>query len=326
MPKVKKEIEEEGPANTGKFKPDLTELKGIGADTADKLIDFGIASISELAQTPSIILRSLGLKNTETLLYNAREYCKINKFSLASEIKQKWRLPTGVKLLDNMIGDGIESQVITECYGPFSTGKSQTAQTLVAQALELGGEAIYIDTENQIRPERLKQILDARGINSEEGLKKIWMVEAVNSDHQRSIVKWQVPDLARNHNIKLLVIDSIMAHFSAEYIGRAFLAERQQTLNQHIYEILRMARTYDFPVVITNQVRSKPDTFVPAPFNLEAVGGNIIAHSASLRLFLRKGQGSKEGNRVATLMDSSSSPYGEAPFKISERGIEDVED
>ncbi len=321
MPKKSKEIED--PKD---FTPNLTDLKGIGTDSADKIIDFGIATIQELAQTPSIILRSLGLKNVDKLLFDAREYCKLNKLHTANEIIPKWKLPTGVKLLDAAIGGGIESQVITECFGPFASGKTQTAQTLAIKALELGGEAIYIDTENQVRPERLSQIMEAHNIKPEEGLKKIWMVAALNSDHQRSIVKWQVPDLARNHPIKILVIDSIMAHFGAEYVGRAFLAERQQTLNQHIYEILRIARTFDFPVVITNQVRSKPDVFLPPPYNMEATGGNIIAHSSSLRLMLRKGQSSKEGNRVATLMDSSSNPYGEAPFRITGRGIEDCEE
>jgi RecA/RadA recombinase len=31
----------------------------------------------------------------------------------------------------------------------------------------------------------------------------------------------------------------------------------KQVLNSHIFEMLRQARTYDFPIAITNQVRAK---------------------------------------------------------------------
>lgn len=281
--------------------------------------------MAELAQTPSVLLRDLKIKSLETILANAREYMRINASQLASEMKPKWKLPTGVVLLDKIIGGGIESQVITEFYGPFSSGKTQCCQTLAVQAIALDGDVFYLDSENQLRAERLKQIAEARGLNSDEVLKRIHVSASINSDHQRNIIHYELPEICRNFPIKLLVMDSVMAHFAAEYIGRAFLAERQQILNQHIYEIQRIARVYDFPVAITNQIRSKPNTFLPPPYNWEPIGGQIIAHSSSLRLCLRQGKGSKEGYRIATLMDSSSCPYGEAPFRISERGIEDAE-
>ncbi len=307
-------------------KSDLEELKGIGEDTAEQLKSYGVYTIAELAQTPGILLRVGGvkIKDVETILANAREHMRVNKPILLTEMKPKWKLSTGVEALDNLLHGGVESQGITEWYGEFSSGKSQCCLTLAVKAVEAGGVVIYIDTEHQIKPERLKQIFVARG-QPEESLARIYIAPTINSDHQINLVRYEVAAIARENPVKLLVVDSIMSHFSAEYIGRGQLAERQQTLNQHIFDMLRLSRAYDFPIAITNQVRAKPG--VPAMFGplatIEAVGGHIIAHSSSSRLFLRKGQGSKLGNRMATLVDSSSAPYGEAPFRISEKGVED---
>lgn len=306
-------------------KCDLGDLKGIGPESEEQLKAYGIYTIAELAQTPEILLRTGGVKvkGAETILANAREFMRLNKPILATDMKPKWKLSTGVEALDKMLHGGIESQVISEFFGEYASGKSQCCQTLAAKAIEAGGFVIYVDTENQIRPERLQQIFTAREL-PEDSLKKIYIAQTINSDHQINLIRYEVPAICRKKPVKLLVVDSIMSHFSAEYIGRGQLAERQQTLNQHIFDMLRQARAYDFPVAIANQVRAVPNALpMYGPLStMQAAGGHIISHSSSVRLFLRKGQQSKFGNRVATLVDSSSIPYGEAPFRISEKGIE----
>ena len=81
--------------------------------------------------------------------------------------------------------------------------------------------------------------MKSRGLD-ESLLGKIYIARTINSDHQINLVRYEVPEIARKNPLKLLVVDSIMAHFSAEYIGRGQLAERQQTLNLHIYDILHI--------------------------------------------------------------------------------------
>ncbi|MDE1823420.1 MAG: DNA repair and recombination protein RadA, partial [Candidatus Micrarchaeota archaeon] len=124
--------------------------------------------------------------------------------------------------------------------------------------------------------------------------------------------------LIREHNIKLIIVDSIMNLFRSEFVGRGALAERQQKLNQHIHKLQHLADTYLLAVYITNQVMENPGILFGDP--TMPVGGNIIAHAATTRLYLRK---SKEDKRIVRLVDSPNMPEGEAIMKITPNGIKD---
>ena len=104
-------------------------------------------------------------------------------------------------------------------------------------------------------------------------------------------------------NIKLIIIDSLMAHFRAEYVGRESLATRQQKLNQHLHTLQTIANTYNVAVLITNQVQSKPDSFL-----------------GTYRILLKKGL---SGKRIARLVDSPHLPEGESVFKVTTEGLVD---
>jgi len=120
--------------------------------------------------------------------------------------------------------------------------------------------------------------------------------------------------------IKLIIVDSIMGHFRSEFVGRVTLADRQQKLNKHLHVLLRIAMQYNIAVYFTNQVMAKPDTFFGDP--TEAIGGHVVAHTSTVRLYLRRG---KKGTRVAKLVDAPGMPDGEAMFMITGGGIKDVE-
>ncbi len=48
-----------------------------------------------------------------------------------------------------------------------------------------------------------------------------------------------------------------------------------------------------------------------------------MAHACTHRVFLRKGG---KGTRIATIIDSPCLPENKTRFKITQKGIEDVED
>jgi len=110
----------------------------------------------------------------------------------------------------------------------------------------------------------------------------------------------------------------LTSHFRAEYIGRGALAERQQTLNRHMHDLLNFATLNNAVIAVTNQVAAKPDAFFGDP--TRPIGGHIVGHTATFRLYLRKG---KAGKRIARLIDSPNLPEGEAVFMVSENGITD---
>jgi DNA repair protein RadA len=101
-------------------------------------------------------------------------------------------------------------------------------------------------------------------------------------------------------------------------VGRGALAERQQLLNKHMHDLLRFGDLYNSVIAVTNQVSAKPDAFFGDP--TRPIGGHIVGHAATYRIYLRK---SKGGKRIARLIDSPNLPEAEAVFSVSEEGIRD---
>ncbi len=155
-------------------------------------------------------------------------------------------------------------------------------------------EVVYIDTESTFRPERIVDMAKAVGLDPDEALSHIHVARAFNSNHQMLLVQ-KAQELAREKPIRLLVVDSLTAHFRAEYLGRGELAPRQQLLNKHLHELLRFADTYNAAIVVTNQVSARPDILFGDP--TRPIGGNIVAHAATYRIYLRKSKPPRSGSR-----------------------------
>lgn len=308
----------------------VKNLPGVGEATLNKLIKAGFNSLESIAYTPPRIIKDesgLGDKTTEKLIKASMELLGLG-FKSAEAIwehrKNIARITTGSQELDDVLGGGIETGSVIEFFGEFRTGKTQIMHQLcvnVQLPKEKGGleaNALYIDTEGTFRPERIIQMSEGLDLDYKKVLKNIVYGRAYNSDHQILLVK-EATNLIKEKNIKLIVIDSLIGHFRSEYIGRGTLATRQQTINAHLHDLLRLCDIYtDLAIVLTNQVQSKPDVFYGNP--LRATGGNIVAHGSTIRIFLRKGKGEQ---RIAKVVDAPHLPEGEAVFSILESGISD---
>ncbi len=308
----------------------LKDLPGVGDATVKKLQDAGIISIRTLAMYPLKKLTDevgLGEKTAKKLVKTAQDVEKMG-FKSADKIWEKRKslkkLTTGSQNLDDLIGGGIEPGAVTEFFGEYRTGKTQIAHQLCVNVhlqYEQGGlegNALYIDTEGTFRPERIIQMASAIDVDYTEILKNLTIGRAYNSDHQILLVR-EAPKIIEEKKIKLVIVDSLIGHFRSEYIGRGTLAVRQQTLNSHIHDMLRLSELYDeLAVVYTNQVSARPDVFYGNP--LIHTGGHIVAHGSTIRIFLRKGKGNQ---RVAKVVDAPNIPESDTVFSIIEDGIKD---
>lgn len=139
------------------------------------------------------------------------------------------------------------------------------------------------------------------------------------------------------------MVDSATALFRTDYSGRGELAARQMHLARFLRMLLRLAdevmhinseTVYSFTVlspsqfgvavVITNQVVAQVDG--AAMFNADPkkpIGGNIMAHASTTRLYLRKGRGE---TRTCKIYDSPCLPESEAMFAINPDGVGDAKD
>jgi DNA repair protein RadA len=308
----------------------ISDLPGIGETAAKKLFDAGFKSLESIAVASAMELKEiagLGDGTADKAIKAARDALEMGFESadiLAEKRKLVGRITTGSEELDSLIGGGIETQSITEVYGKMASGKSQWCfQTAVTVQLPkdqggLEGGCLYIDSENSFRPERVTQVANRFGLDVEKTLKNIYVARAYNADHQMLLAE-KAGDMIKEKNIKLLIVDSLMAQFRAEYVGRGTLSERQQKINKHLRVLQKLSEMYNITILVTNQVMSRPDILFGDP--TAPVGGNVVGHATKTRLYLRK---SKEDKRVAKLVDSPSLPDGEALYRITENGIEDV--
>jgi len=204
-----------------------------------------------------------------------------------------------------------------------NSGKSQLAHQL-AVTVQLpkekggfGGKALFIDTESTFRPERIRDMAKALGLNPDKALENIFAARSYNSDHQVVLAE-KAEDIIKENGVKLLVMDSLTSAFRSDYTGRGTLANRQQKLNRHLHHLQRLADVYNICVFVTNQVMARPDILFGDP--TAPIGGHILGHQATYRLYFRRSKGEK---RIAKLIDSPSLPDSETIFIVTTDGIRD---
>ena len=336
---------------------ELEDLPGVGPATADKLVDNGfesyqsiaVASPGEMSNTADI-----GESSASDIINAAREAADVGGFETGATVLERrqeiGKLSWQIDEVDDLLGGGIETQSITEVYGEFGSGKSQvTHQMAVNVQLSeenggLEGGCIFVDSEDTFRPERIDDMV--RGLDDEilademerreiDGtpsdeealedlvdafLDQIHVAKAFNSNHQILLAE-KAKELAGEHEetewpIRIVCVDSLTAHFRAEYVGRGELAERQQKLNKHLHDLMRLGDLYNTAILVTNQVASNPDSYFGDP--TQAIGGNILGHASTFRIYLRKSKGDK---RIVRLVDAPNLADGEAVMRVQNEGL-----
>jgi DNA repair protein RAD51 len=324
-------VEEEA-ADVGPMLIERLEELGVSATDVKKLREGGFQTVESVAYaTKKRLLAVKGISETKAdkLIAEAAKLVPLG-FTTAREYDEvrssQLQLTTGSKDLDTLLGGGIETGSITELFGEFRCGKSQTCHTLaITCQLPMAdggaeGKALYIDSEGTFRPERLRSIAERFGLDPDEALENVSYARAFNSDHQLALLQ-QASALMAENRYAILIVDSATALYRTDYTGRGELASRQQHMGQFLRYLQRIADEFGCAVVITNQVVAQVDggaMFAVDP--KKPIGGNIIAHASQTRLSFRKGRGE---NRICKIYDSPSLPEGECTFSITEGGIAD---
>jgi len=325
----KKEEKEEKSEDKKEYK--LTDLPGIGAVAAEKLEAAGVFDLMGLAvMSPPALseLSGVGEAVARKAIQAARKMMSLgfmDGMEFAKKREEVCHITTGSKNLDGLLGGkGVETKAITEAYGAYGSGKTQLGLQLLVNVqlpVEMGGangKAVLIDTEGTFRPERVKQLAEAIKAQPDKVLKNIFVARAFNSDHQILLLD-KIGEMIKNgEKIRLLVIDSLTAHFRAEFAGRGQLADRQQKLNKYLHDLMKLAEQYNIAVYVTNQVMANPAMMFGDPTT--AIGGNIVGHASTYRMYLRRG---KKDSRVAKLIDSPNLPDNETVFFLTTGGLRD---
>ena len=312
--------------------PEMTieDLPGVGPATAEKLREAGFEELLAIAVMSPMELAEqaeLGEAVSSKIIQAAKKLANIGGFisgnALLDRRKTVQKLTSGTSAMDELLGGGFETQSICEVFGEFGSGKTQIGHQLAVNTIlptsqgGLNGEVFYIDTEDTFRPERIAQMAEAVGMDPQDALDRIHVARAYNSAHQMLLVD-EIKRMAKSIDVKLVIVDSLTSHFRAEFVGRGMLASRQQKLNKHLKELKQLSDVQNALILVTNQVMSNPAALWGDP--TKAIGGHIVGHASTFRLYLRK---SKGGRRIARLIDSPNLPEGEAVFTVTAEGLKD---
>jgi len=215
--------------------------------------------------------------------------------------------------LDVLLGGGFEKGVITQIFGPPSSGKSNITLSLAVNVAKNGKKVIYMDTEGGISIDRIKQI---SGPNFEKTANNIIVFEPTNfleqNDNLKAIEVW----LRKNHDdVDLIVLDSAVALYRVDDMKSSKL---NKELGKQMGILSKIARKYDVAVVLTNQIYNAFDE--EGNNDIRAVGGTILQYWSKVILQLERGD--ELNKRVATLRRHRSIPEGkQAILSITSRGI-----
>eukprot|EP00928_Gymnodinium_smaydae_P048302 TRINITY_DN32281_c0_g1_i1.p1 TRINITY_DN32281_c0_g1~~TRINITY_DN32281_c0_g1_i1.p1 ORF type:complete len:351 (+),score=107.43 TRINITY_DN32281_c0_g1_i1:83-1135(+) len=305
---------------------DLKKLKDAGFNTSQSIV---FAMRKDL-----LSIKGLSDQKVDKIIEAARKTADagfVTCTQLVTRLKKRFALSTGAAKLDQMLGGGVESGAITEFFGEFRCGKTQVCHSLavVAQLPQsmggANGKVVYIDTEGTFRPERIRQIAEAKGVSAEAAMENIVYARCYTSEHLVQLLIEAAGIMVSDEDrFALIIVDSIMGVFRVDYSGRGELAERQQNLGRVLSKLQKVSEEFNVAVVLTNQVMADPGggcAFMPS--HPKPIGGHILAHFSTTRVFLRKGRAEQ---RVAKIYDSPWLPESECVFEIYNGGVRNGSD
>ena len=216
------------------------------------------------------------------------------------------RLATNTPL-DKLLDGGIETDAITNIYGPPGSGKTNIMLSTTLSCIRSGKKVVYMDTEGSFSFDRFEQMG-----GTEKDLKSIVFVNVHEWDEQHRDV--QKIDKVID-GVGLVIIDSMVALYRLAMEEKNFQSINKQLATQ--YSILsRITRTKHIPILITNQVYSRGEV-------IELTSRTIARYWSKTLVELKRTE--KENQRIAVIRKHRSLPEGRSiEFLITKDGLKQV--
>jgi len=156
------------------------------------------------------------------------------------------RLLTGCKSLDTLLGNGIESGIITKIFGEAGTGKTNVCLQAARECANRNQRVVYIDSEG-VSIERLRQICNQK-YDYEKILKKILFKHPLTLEDQEK----SISEAVKLQDVPLLIIDTINLLYRIEMEH-----DKQGSIRCFIRQMTNLqisARKNDLFILVTEQV------------------------------------------------------------------------
>ncbi len=305
---------------------DLSSLEGVGPKTLEKLQELGVTSVEHLAEFTVEELVEAGIEYDRAVKILQQALKRVGGAQPATlkELRQRqYRVfKTGVAEFDEKTPwRGVREAFIYEFAGEFGAGKSMLAHQLVVAAVKEGftAKAVYVDTEGTFSPALAEAVARRFGVELERLEDSVVVYQPANVVQLEQIVKYDLPRHIQE-GCRLVVIDTITALYRAEFVGREYLAARQQRIHYLIDWLRRHARTFGLTPILTNQVMDVPEVFAAGV--KRPVGGNVLAHAVNARFMMMRPNKTKPEGYMWPLDVPGMAPDVRIEYRITEAGLE----
>jgi len=223
------------------------------------------------------------------------------------------KMPTGSRILDQMLEGGYDKDIVTTIYGPAGSGKTVLCLLCSINVARTNKKVIFVDSEGGFSIERFRQICSHLNQDANKILENFIFLKPTNFNEQKKVFA-KLKDIV-NDKIGLIVVDSIAMLYRLEMGKSEEIVEVNRQLASQIGFLTEIARTKQIPVIVTNQVYADFDD----KDKIHIVGGDILKYGSKCLLEL---QITPNGNRRAILRKHRSiADEKEILFKIVEGGI-----
>ena len=262
------------------------------------------------------------MKSNKSSTINLKKLFFIGSKKIISGIEKinrdKFKISTGSKNIDDVIGGGFHSNKTYIIFGANKTGKTQLCHQLSVQAYHKSFKLIYLDTENTFRPERIRVLAKTQELESEKILKNI-LVSKIMSNPAFLLKLNEIEDIIKQNNAKILIIDSINNYYRFELSDKEVSSFRAKTRFLKILEkINNLTRKYNLITILTAQVA--PNFIENSIIRELPVGLRYLNHYFSEVLYLIR---KESGASYLHLINSQQFPEKKTRYMITNNGIEE---
>ncbi len=224
----------------------------------------------------------------------------------------------------SLLDGGFKPGAIYLIYGAYATGKTQicfhACVSLYNLYKDLNSQisALFIDTEDTFRPERIQEIAE-KGYNLPDTtvFSRIRVVHATSTNQILTLLK-KIDAEGLDEEVKLIVIDSLTKYVRVD-LGNEEISNIQ--VRDKLYRILgnlrKITKQYNIVTILNSQVTGF--TAENTKFTERAIMEYYLNHYVDEVIYLNR----MEENRWAYLVNSGSVANQKIPFVISPSGIID---
>ncbi|EAN31805.1 Rad51 family protein [Theileria parva strain Muguga] len=251
----------------------------------------------------------------------------------------------GVKEIDQALNGGLLLGKVCEIYGPSGSGKTQFALSLTSEVLinnlihSKDYVVLYIYTNGTFPIERLNEILrskyeDAKGLikadenfNTSQLLKNLYVEKVTDNDELYFTFTSKLEEMLQ-HNVKLIVIDSIAALFRTVQ-NESYHGQRINSITKVGLIMKRISHEYNLLILAINQASGVFNLsnipFLNPRSGIKPALGEAWERCINSRILVtrrRDQRFNREIRHFQVIFSSNSPSTYPIPFITTKRGIE----